>query len=287
MKHLIRELAYRLRGKRVFALVGKSGSGKSFRAHLLMEKYNIELLIDDGLLIRDQRIVAGRSAKKEQAYLTAVKTALFADKEHRKQVREAIEDQRYKRVLILGTSERMVAKIAENLKLPLPGRIVNIEEIATTEEIDTAIQYRKSHGSHIIPVPAIEVKRTYPRIVGDSIRIMFRRSVGLFRNHRIYEKTVVRPAFSRRGTITISEAALGQMVLHCVDEYSPGIGIRKLTMKNDKGSYRIKVQLDVPYGAQLSGTLHGLQAYIVDHIERYTGIVIEELNLAIDTISGR
>ena len=287
MKHILRELAYRLRGKRVFALVGKSGSGKSFRAHLLMEKYNIEILIDDGLLIRDQRIIAGRSAKKEHAYLAAVKTALFADKEHRKNVREALEDERYKRVLILGTSERMVKRIAENLKLPTPRRVVNIEEIATTEEIDTAIQYRKSHGSHIIPVPTIEVKRTYPRIVSDSIRIMFRRSVGLFRHHRVYEKTVVRPAFSRRGSIAISEAALGQMILHCVDEYSPGIGIQKVTMKNDKGAYKIRVRLDVPYGIQLAGTLHGLQSYIVDHIERYTGIVIEELNLAIDTVHGK
>ena len=46
----------------VFALVGESGTGKSFRAKLLSEKYGIEAMIDDGLLIRDDRILAGKSA---------------------------------------------------------------------------------------------------------------------------------------------------------------------------------------------------------------------------------
>ena len=40
---------------RVFALVGKAGSGKSFRARLVAEKHQIDLIIDDGLLIRDHR----------------------------------------------------------------------------------------------------------------------------------------------------------------------------------------------------------------------------------------
>jgi len=72
--------------KRVFALVGESGTGKSFQAKLVTQKYRINLLIDDGLLIRDNRIIAGHSAKKEKSFLAAVKVALFDEKSHRDEV---------------------------------------------------------------------------------------------------------------------------------------------------------------------------------------------------------
>jgi uncharacterized alkaline shock family protein YloU len=32
----------------------------------------------------------------------------------------------------------------------------------------------------------------------------------------------------------------------------------------------------------LGGNIHGLQRYIIDNIERYTGILIEEVNIIID-----
>ena len=65
-----------IKGIAVYALVGESGTGKSFRAKLLTQKYGIELLIDDGLLIRDDKILAGHSAKKEKTFLGAVKIAV-------------------------------------------------------------------------------------------------------------------------------------------------------------------------------------------------------------------
>src|SRR6056297_456756 len=207
---------FRLRGVKVFALVGKSGTGKSFRAQLLTEKYSIDLMIDDGLLIKDRRIVAGRSAKREKNYLAAVKTALFNDRRHRNEVLRALESLKFKKVLVLGTSERMVIKIAQVLKLPPIHRMVQIEDIATAEEINTAIHYRNTQGRHVIPVPSIEVKRTYPRIMADSLKVLFRRGFGAGRKSNLFEKTVVRPEFSRKGEVSISKAALSQMILHCV-----------------------------------------------------------------------
>ena len=37
----------------VYALIGASGTGKSHNANSVMEDYGIELMIDDGLLIKD------------------------------------------------------------------------------------------------------------------------------------------------------------------------------------------------------------------------------------------
>ena len=64
----------------VFALVGPSGTGKSFRAKLLADKHGLEAIIDDGLLIQNDKILAGQSAKREKTYMGAVRVALFDDK---------------------------------------------------------------------------------------------------------------------------------------------------------------------------------------------------------------
>ncbi len=275
------------RGIRVFALVGESGTGKSFRAKLVSQKYGIDLLIDDGLLIKGDAIVAGKSAKREKLYMAAVKTALFHDKTHRDEVARYLQKHRWKKILLIGTSEKMVFKIAERLQIPHPFKIIKIEDIASREDIDAAIQSRKIEGKHVIPVPAIEIKRSYPRIFYDSIRVFFQKNMGtnIITPPKLYEKSVVRPEFSKRGRIVISEAALSQMVIHCVDEFNDAIRIQKITVKSDSQGYRLTIIIELPFGTQLSGNIHNLQQYIIDNIERFTGILIEEVNLVIDRFS--
>jgi uncharacterized alkaline shock family protein YloU/adenylate kinase family enzyme len=285
MIRLFRHINWLFKGVRVFALVGRSGTGKSFRARLLSQKYGIELLIDDGLLIRDQKILAGRSSKKEKAYMAAVKTALFHDKEHRHEVAECIKRQRFRRILIIGTSEGMVHKIAQTLELPSPAKIIQIEDIATQEEIDTALHFRNVQGKHVIPVPSIEVRRSYPKIMGDSITIFLKKRLGMINKDQIIEKTVVRPDFSKKGTITISEAAMTQMVLHCIQEFEPLVKLKKITINNSANGYRIDLAISVPYGIELTEAIYDMQKYISDNVERFTGILIEELNITIDSLN--
>ena len=53
----------------VIAFVGGSGTGKSHRALVLAHENSVECIIDDGILIHDNKIVAGFSAKKESSRL--------------------------------------------------------------------------------------------------------------------------------------------------------------------------------------------------------------------------
>ncbi len=287
MRRLFHHLAWLIKGVKVFALVGKSGTGKSFRAKLVAEKWGIDLIIDDGLLIRDDKIIAGRSAKKERAFLGAIRTALFDDNEHRKEVRIALDHEHFKRVLILGTSERMVAKIAETLGLPSVSRTLHIEDIASKEEIGRAMSSRSVEGSHVIPVPPLEVAKTYPHMVYDSIKLFLQRSLGYPRNSRVFEKTVVRPRYSRRGRVTISEIALTQMVLQCADEFDHSLTIRKVSIKETQAGYSIDIFLHVPFGVQLAGNLHNFQDYVIENLERFTGILIEEANVNVERVTTR
>jgi adenylate kinase family enzyme len=269
----------------VYALIGESGTGKSFRAKLVAQKYGIDFIIDDGLLIRDNRIVTGHSAKKEKTFLAAVKVALFDEKAHRDDVARRLQTEKFRKILILGTSEKMVNKIASRLQLPMPEKIIRIEDIASQEEIEKAIRTRRIEGKHVIPIPSIEVKRNYPHIFYDAVKIFNRKAVpGMGRVSKVHEKSVVRPEYSKRGKVVISEAALSQMVIHCVDEYNSSIKIKKIVVKDVISGYRLVITIDVPFNTQLGGNIHAMQQYIIENLERYTGIFIEEVNIIIDKI---
>ena len=271
----------------VYALVGESGTGKSFRSKMLAEQYNIDTIIDDGLLIQDEKIIAGHSAKREKTYMGAVRAALFDDKEHRDSVAKVLKKANIKRLLILGTSEKMVTKIAMRLQLPQPSRIIHIEEIASQEEIEKAAKSRQVEGKHVIPVPSIEVKKTYPQIFSDSMHDFFTKSPFKKKTGKgkLLEKSIVQPEFSKKGRVEISEAALTQMVMHCVSECSPDVKVKKIAIKKDSRGYRLIVTIDVPFGTQLTGKVHKLQQYIIDKIETFTGILIEEVSIVIDKIT--
>ena len=75
---------------KVYGLIGKSGTGKSFQAVNLCKERNIESIIDDGLFICRNKVVAGISAKRQKTKVGAVKTALFTDDDHRDETVAAI-----------------------------------------------------------------------------------------------------------------------------------------------------------------------------------------------------
>ena len=288
--NFIDEIVQALKPCTVYALVGESGTGKSFRSKLLAEKYGIDSIIDDGLLIQNDKILAGHSAKREKTYMGAVRVALFDDKEHRDEIARALKKAHIKKILILGTSEKMVLKIAMRLQLPQPQKIIRIEDIATREEIEKAIKSRQVEGKHVIPVPSIEIKRNYPQIFSNSIKVFFRKNKFFTKKDqndgKLFEKSIVQPEFSKKGRIEISEAALTQMVMHCVSECDEAGRVKKMTIKTDSRGYRIIILIDVPFGTQLTGKIHKMQQYIIDKIESYTGILIEEVSIVIDKITG-
>lgn len=286
--NLIESIKMKFSPIQVFALVGESGTGKSFRSKIVAEENGIHAIIDDGLFILDDKIMAGHTAKKEKTYMGAVRAALFDDKAQRDEVAKAMKQAKIKKILLLGTSEKMVMKIAMRLQLPQPSKIINIKDIASEEEIQKAIKSRQVEGKHVIPVPSIEVKKSYPQIFSNSLQELFNRKNKKQKNSSMMiEKSVVKPEFSKKGRIEISEAALTQMVMHCVQETEPEIVIKKIQIKTNAHGYKVVITIDVPFGTQLTGKIHKLQSYIIDQIESFTGILIEEVSIIIDKITKR
>ena len=80
----------------------------------------INYIIDDGLLINENDVLAGVSAKKAPTRIETVKKAIFLDKQDRENMKQALEKYKPESILILGTSDDMVQKIATNLGMNKP-----------------------------------------------------------------------------------------------------------------------------------------------------------------------
>ena len=196
-------------------------------------------------------------------FLVAVKTAVFDDDAHREEVIEALLKEKYKKILIIGTSEKMVNKIAQRLNLPPVTKVFHIEEVASEEEIETAMRIRYTEGKHVIPVPSIEITRNYPQIVYDSMKVFFGKS--------------------RPDKDAVNENILMQMVKHCIDEYDKVIKVKRVrttALKNNE--YDINVTLQVPLRHYIGQTMSELQEYIADCIEKYGGIMVHQVSIEIE-----
>ena len=276
------KLMGRLRGVRVTALAGGSGTGKSFRAQLITARHNIDLIVDDGLLIHDQKILAGRSAKVATNAMAAVKAAVFHDPPAAQEARRHIASMRPHRVLVLGTSEKMVETITRRLSLPKPRKYIYIEDISSIDEIRAARIARDSQGKHIIPVPPIEVRRNYAHMAIDTIKILWHRGI---RRHKgiVFEKTVV--IGENRGVVSISEEALTQMVAHCLHEQDQRLRLSRVIVSKSTEAWSLEVIVDVPKGIQLGSHLHELRDLIMHSLQSYAGLVLRQVDITIGGLS--
>lgn len=267
----------KLIGIKVYGLIGRSGTGKSHHAKLLARKHKIDLIVDDGLIIKGDKILAGHSAKRDPNFIAAVKTAVFDEDSHKTEVEEALLKENYHKILIIGTSEKMVNKIAKRLDLPPIKKLFNIEDIATAEEIETAMRIRFTEGKHVIPVPSIEITRNYPTIVYDSM------TIGNAKNNKGFEKTIVRPEFSRPNESKMDEITLTQMIKHSISEFDKVLKVKKAkSTENDDGSYTINVILQIPIRHYMGSTISDLQEHIADTIEKFGNIMIKRVAIEIE-----
>jgi len=194
---------------KVYALVGASGTGKSFQALRIARDMGIDYIIDDGLLISKSKKIGGISAKREATRLTAVKRAIFHFESQREEMKDLIAGESPEKLMIIGTSDRMVMQIAENLGIAPIDEILHLENLVSTEDIEKALWIRKTQGKHVIPLPTLELKKDFSGYFMDRLRVLIHRRG---KKEEVTEKTIIRPTFSYIGKYSISLKALQQIM---------------------------------------------------------------------------
>ena len=265
---------------KTYAFIGPSGTGKSYRAQYVAGQRDINYIIDDGLLIKDSQVIAGTSAKKAPTKIETVKNALFINDDQKEEIQKAIKKYKPSSILILGTSDGMVDKIAENLELPQISERIYINEVATQEEMDTARKMRVTEGKHVIPVPTFEIKKDFSGFLLDPLQIF--KSKGKDAEPYIAEKSIIRPTFSYLGKFTISDSVFKDIIV-TVAKQIPGIyrvmKIRVDKTRNDTAGVQLYIEVSIEYGAEMLEVLKILKRETRREIENLTAMYISNVEI--------
>lgn len=267
---------------RVYAFVGPSGTGKSYRAQMVAGENNISYIIDDGLLVNENEVVAGESAKKAPTKIETVKHAIFIDEKEKEEMKKAIKKYKPESILILGTSDGMVAKIAENLGLPKIQKTIYIEDVATEVEMKTARNIRVTQGKHVIPVPTFEIKKEFSGYILDPLQIF--KSKGSGNKPYISEKSIVRPTFSYLGNFTISDTVFRQITEYLAKKEDGISRIIRTRVENYGEGPSIYMEVSVIYGHNVVKELKEFKEKCVKEIERLTTMNVIKITVIAKSI---
>lgn len=261
----------------VYAFVGPSGTGKSYRAQMVASEYDIKYIIDDGILVRNNDIVAGSSAKKAPTKIETVKRALFKNELQRKEMIKAFNKLKPKSVLILGTSDKMVEEIAKNLELPKIQKTIYITDVATEEEINNAKRIRTTEGKHVIPVPTFEIKKDFSGFLLDPLQIF--KSKGVGEKPYISEKSIIRPTFSYMGKYIISDTVFRQIIEYIASKTDAITQVIRVRVTKTEDGPSIYVEAEVKYGVNLVAELNEFKEKCIKEIERQTTMNVVQIKV--------
>ena len=262
---------------KVYAFVGPSGTGKSYRAQMVASENGIRYIIDDGLLIKDNEVIAGQSAKKAPTKIETVKGALFLDVAKAEEIKKAFRKYKPESLLILGTSDSMIAKIRENLGLPELQKTVYITDVATEQEMEEAKRMWQDEGKHVIPVPTFEIKKDFSGYILDPLQVF--KSKGKNQKPYISEKSIIRPTFSYLGNYTISDGVLKDIIAHLAGRVDAIDKVLKSRIEKNPEGVNIYIEVVVVYGFNIMEALKLFKKKCVREIENLTAMNVGSVEI--------
>ena len=259
---------------KTYAFVGPSGTGKSYRAQMVASERGISYIIDDGLLIKENEVIAGVSAKKAATKIETVKKALFNNQDEADEIKKAFRKYRPESILILGTSDNMIKKIRENLGLPELTETIYISDVATEEEMQEAKRIRQTQGKHVIPVPTFEIKKDFSGFILDPLQIF--KSKGKDAKPYISEKSIIRPTFSYLGN-TVFRQIIEYLVMKTEGLYKASrVRIDKI---GENEGVSVYIEVVVEYGFNIVNTLKEFKKKCKKEIENLTAMNVENIDI--------
>lgn len=268
---------------RTIAFVGPSGTGKSHRSIMVARKYDADAVIDDGLLISGTKLLAGVSAKKEPTKIASVRRALFTSQEHVREVQRALRENHIECVMILGTSDAMVHRIAEALALPPIDKIIRIQDVATPEEMAKAQNMRLNEGKHVIPVPTFEIKKEFSGYFLHPLRI-FQKNLSGGRKTPDADKSIVRPTFSYMGNYEISDNVVAEIAAHEAKQVEGIDRVISVNIRKTEHGAHIDMSVVMEWGYPLQEVARRVQMAVACGVEQYTSVNARRVHVYIRSI---
>ena len=232
---------------RVIAFVGPSGTGKSYRSVMVSQQYGADAIIDDGLLISHGKVIAGTSAKKEPTKIASVKHALFMNPSQVNEIKKVLKRNKIKCLMILGTSDGMVNKIAKNIGVHEIEQIIRIEDVATPEEMNMALRMRTVEGKHVIPVPTFEIKKEFSGYI-------------------------------------ISDNVINSIAIHEAQKIDGLIKVQNINLRKTGHGVHIDMTVILQYGCDIFSVCKNIQLAVRNNVEQYTSINARRINILVKNL---
>lgn len=265
---------------RVIAFVGPSGTGKSYRSVTVSKQYGADAIIDDGLLISHGKVIAGTSAKRQPTKIASVKHALYMKEWQCAEAREAIKKHKIDCLMILGTSDGMVQKIAKNIGVPPIEKIIRIEDVATENEMEMAKRMRITEGKHVIPVPTFEIKKDFSGYFIHPLR-RFQKNLDKEDKNAAADKSIVRPTFSYMGDYTISDDVVVSMAIHEAMKNKSVKKVHNINLRKTAHGIHIDMTIILEYGVNIYAECDKVQRTVKKNIEQYTSLNVRRVNVLV------
>lgn len=268
---------------KVIAFVGESGTGKSYRSIGVSRKYGADAIIDDGLLISHGKVIAGTSAKKESTRLASVRHALFMNPHQAAEIKNALKKHKIKCVMILGTSDGMVQKIAAHIGIPEIEEYIRIENEATPDEMELAHKMRTTEGKHVIPVPTFEIKQDFSGYFLHPLR-RFQKNLDTESEVGEADKSIVRPTFSYMGDYTISNNVIISIAMHETMKINGVYQIHNINLRKTVHGVHIDMTVSLKYGGNIQETCKKIQKSVRDNVEKYTSVNARRVHILVKSM---
>ena len=246
---------------------------------MVASERGIKYIIDDGLLIKENEVIAGVSAKKAATKIETVKKALFNNPEEARELKSAFIKYRPESILILGTSDNMIKKIRENLGLPELTETIYITDVATEEEMQEAKRIRQTQGKHVIPVPTFEIKKDFSGFILDPLQIF--KSKGKDAKPYISEKSIIRPTFSYLGNFKISDTVFRQIIEYLATKTESIHKVSRVRIEKigDNEGTRVYIEVIIIYGYNVIEELREFKKKCKKEIENLTAMNVDTIDI--------
>lgn len=260
----------------VIALIDPQISKKSFQYQSLTDEYDIDVVIDSGLLIRGDRIIAGVSAKQAANPVAAIRRATFSNTIHAKAVRQGIETAAPERILVLAASRRMADKIARILCLPPVSEYINGSVVSVREETGIAVEQLNRYGKEILTSAEDAMPKRQARLL-QSIGMAIGKKKS--RQGKRTGRQIILPGSGELGKLVISEKVLQMIILVEAgkSDYVAKVAAVEISLKDEKISG--EVVIDLKYGGRLPVVFADVRQKIEREVEFQTGLTIDALVL--------
>ena len=198
---------------------------------------------------------------------------------------KVIKSKRPESILILGTSDEMVRRIAENLGFEPISETIYITDVATEEEMAMARNIRVTEGKHVIPVPTFEIKKDFSGYILDPLQIF--KSKGRGKAPYISEKSIIRPTFSYMGNFEISDTVFKQIIDYVVEKTEGVYKIHRAIIKKqgDADGVYIYIEVIIEFGYNVNDTMQILKRKIVKEIEKLTAMNVLSMEIVVKGVN--